>query len=160
MPWSRWHWLIVVALGATWILDGLEVTLAGSLAGILTHREALGLTDAEVGASATFYLAGAVIGALLFDDFGMLRHVRPEAALGIAYNVLIAFAWAHWAWIKIATAVSVTVFSLSMLIIPVVGVLSGMLFLGERPTAAEFAALGLVLAALVTVLMPARAAVK
>jgi len=61
------------------------------------------------------------IGALLFDDFGTLRHVRREAALGIAYNVLIAFAWAHWAWIKIATAVSVTVFSLSMLIIPVVG---------------------------------------
>src|SRR5918999_1352159 len=66
MPWSRWHWLIVGALGATWILDGLEVTLAGSLAGILTHRETLGLTDAQVGASATFYLAGAVIGALLF----------------------------------------------------------------------------------------------
>jgi hypothetical protein len=59
MPWSRWHWLIVGALGATWILDGLEVTLAGSLAGILTHRETLGLTDAQVGASATFYLAGA-----------------------------------------------------------------------------------------------------
>jgi len=66
LPWTRWHWLIVISLGATWILDGLEVTLAGSLAGILTHREALGLSDAQVGASATFYLAGAVIGALLF----------------------------------------------------------------------------------------------
>ena len=53
LPWSRWHWLIVLALGATWILDGLEVTLAGSLGGILTHRETLGLTDAQVGASAT-----------------------------------------------------------------------------------------------------------
>lgn len=62
LPWSRWHWLIVISLGATWILDGLEVTLAG----ILTHRDALGLSDAQVGASATFYLAGAVIGALLF----------------------------------------------------------------------------------------------
>ncbi|PYL22712.1 MAG: MFS transporter [Verrucomicrobia bacterium] len=66
MPWSRWHWLIVVSLGATWILDGLEVTLAGSLGGILTRRETLGLTDTQVGASATFYLAGAVLGALLF----------------------------------------------------------------------------------------------
>ena len=66
MPWSRWHWLIVIALGATWILDGLEVTLAGSLGGILTRRETLGLRDAQVGASATFYLAGAVLGALLF----------------------------------------------------------------------------------------------
>ena len=96
------------------------------------------------------------IGALLFDDFGALKGVRPQAALGIAYNVLIAFAWAHWAWIKIATSVSVTVFSLSMLIIPVVGVLSGMLFLGERPTWAEYAALLLVLGSLLTVVIPAR----
>src|SRR2546426_12789540 len=66
MPWSRWHWLIVISLGATWILDGLEVTLAGSLGGILTRRETLGLSDAQGGASATFYLAGAGLGALLF----------------------------------------------------------------------------------------------
>src|SRR4051795_8339981 len=66
MPLSRWHWLIVTALGATWILDGLEVTLAGALGGILTRRETLGLTEAQVGASATAYLAGAVIGALFF----------------------------------------------------------------------------------------------
>src|SRR5256885_14838866 len=64
MPWSRWHWLIVVSLGATWLLDGLEATLAGSLGGILTRRATLGLTDTQVGASATFYLAGALLGAL------------------------------------------------------------------------------------------------
>src|ERR1051325_1724277 len=68
MPWTRWHWLIVTSLGATWILAGLEVTLAGSLGGILTRPETLGLSDAQVGASATCYLAGAVIGALLFGD--------------------------------------------------------------------------------------------
>src|SRR6266403_2170435 len=62
MPWSRWHWLIVVSLGATWILDGLEVTLAGALGGILTRQETLGLTDTQVGASATCYLTGAGIG--------------------------------------------------------------------------------------------------
>src|SRR5690349_18415152 len=66
LPWSRWHWLIVSALGVTWILDGLEVTLAGALGGILTHRETLGLTDSQVGMSAGFYLMGAVIGALIF----------------------------------------------------------------------------------------------
>src|SRR5438045_5838632 len=75
LPWSPWHWLIVVALGATWILDGLEVTLAGALGGILTRPETLGLTPARVGASATCYLAGAVVGALLFgfvtDRFGL-----------------------------------------------------------------------------------------
>ena len=65
MPWSRWHWLIVISLGVIWVLDGLEVTLAGSLGGILTRRETLGLTDIEVGATASCYLAGAVIGAPL-----------------------------------------------------------------------------------------------
>jgi drug/metabolite transporter (DMT)-like permease len=93
-------------------------------------------------------------GALLFEDFGELRNVGWRPALGVAYNVLIAFAFAHWAWIKIATAVPVTVFSISMLIIPVVGVLSGMLFLGERPSWMEYAALALILCALATVVRP------
>ena len=66
MPWSRWHWLIVVALGITWVLDGLEVTLSGSVAGVLKDKASLGLTDAAIGLTATFYLAGAVIGALGF----------------------------------------------------------------------------------------------
>ena len=98
------------------------------------------------------------IGALLFEDFSDLREVSVIAWLGTAYNIVIAFAFAHWAWIKIATSVPVSVFSISMLLIPVVGVVSGMLFLGERPTAAEYAALALVLAALLTVLRPARVA--
>ena len=86
------------------------------------------------------------------------RHppISTQAWLAIAYNVFIAFAWAHWAWIKIATSVSVTVFSLSMLVIPVVGVLSGMVFLGERPSAYETAAMLLILAALATVVAPRR----
>lgn len=95
-------------------------------------------------------------GALILDDFRDLAAVRADAWLGVAYNVLIAFAWAHWAWIKVATSVPVSVFSLSMLVIPVLGVLSGMLFLGERPTWAEYAALALVLGSLLTVVLPAR----
>src|SRR5436309_1734563 len=66
LPWGSWHWLVVVALGITWLLDGLEVTLAGSLVGILKDPRALGLTDVEIGVSATCYLAGAVVGALIF----------------------------------------------------------------------------------------------
>ena len=100
------------------------------------------------------------IGALVFEDFSDLRDVSVIAWLGTAYNIVIAFAFAHWAWIKIATSVPVSVFSISMLLIPVVGVVSGMLFLGERPTAAEYAALALVLAALLTVLRPARVAAE
>lgn len=96
--------------------------------------------------------------ALLFDEFTALRGVGLWPALGILYNVLVAFAWAHWAWIKLATSVSVTVFSLSMLVIPLVGVLSGMLFLGERPSWPEYAALVLVLASLFSVAAPPRVA--
>ena len=98
------------------------------------------------------------VGALVLEDWHALSHVGTTAWLGTAYNVVIAFAFAHWAWIKIATSVPVSVFSISMLLIPVVGVLSGMLFLGERPTWAEYAALALVLGALLTVLRPGRGA--
>jgi MFS family permease len=97
MPWSRWHWLIVISLGATWILDGLEVTLAGSLGGILTRKETLGLTDTEVGATATFYLTGAVIGALLFgygtDRFGRKKLFFTTVAVYLVGTALSAFSW-------------------------------------------------------------------
>jgi len=105
--------------------------------------------------TAWMLLAGGVpifIGTLLFEDVRTLRHVSLAPALGVAYNVFISFAFAHWAWIKLATSVSVSVFSLSMLIIPVIGVLSGALFLGERPSWAEITALLCVLGALVTVI--------
>jgi MFS family permease len=97
MPWNRWHWLIVVALGATWILDGLEVTLAGSLGGILMHSETLGLTATQVGASATCYLTGAVIGALIFgyetDRFGRKKLFFTTVAVYLIGTALSAFSW-------------------------------------------------------------------
>src|SRR6202167_2422572 len=66
LPWSRWHTRIIVALGTSWLLDGLEVTLVGSLSGVLESKNGLSLTDPQVTAAATFYLAGAVMGAILF----------------------------------------------------------------------------------------------
>ncbi len=66
LPWSRWHVRIITALGTSWLLDGLQVTLAGSLAGILEAKNGLALTAPQVTAGATTYLAGAVIGAILF----------------------------------------------------------------------------------------------
>ena len=103
-------------------------------------------------------LGGAPIfvGALVFEDWRALKDVSLKPWLGTAYNVFVAFAFAHWAWIKIATSVPVSVFSISMLVIPVVGVASGILFLGERPAWTEYAALAMVLAALLTVLRPGR----
>lgn len=64
LPWSRWHVMVVVALGITWLLDGLEGNLAGSLAGILKRPDTLGFTDADLGLTSTIYLFGAVVGAL------------------------------------------------------------------------------------------------
>ncbi|HEX4696283.1 MAG TPA: MFS transporter [Candidatus Udaeobacter sp.] len=102
LPWSSWHWLIVVSLGATWILDGLEVTLAGAVGGILTRRETLGLTDTQVGASATFYLVGAVLGALLFgygtDRFGRKKLFFITVAVYLLGTAFSAFSWNFWSY--------------------------------------------------------------
>src|SRR5262245_15222450 len=67
LPWSRWHWLIVTALGITWILDGLEVSIVAALGPSLTHPSTLGLTESEVGLTASAYLAGSVLGAIVFS---------------------------------------------------------------------------------------------
>ena len=98
------------------------------------------------------------VGALLFEDLRWVHRLGLAAILGTSYNVLVAFAFAYWAWIKLATSVSVTVFSLSILVIPAVGVFSGVVFLGERPTWAEYVALLLVLGSLASVLSRGRAA--
>jgi MFS family permease len=77
LPWSAFHWRVAIALGITWVLDGLEVTLAGTLAGALTRSPALHLDASEIGLSASTYLAGAVAGSILFghlaDRFGRRR---------------------------------------------------------------------------------------
>ncbi len=97
LPWSSWHLKMVVALGITWLLDGLEVTLAGSLASVLKDKAALGLTDLEVGASATGYLAGAVIGALFFgwltDRLGRKKLFLITLALYLTATAATAFSW-------------------------------------------------------------------
>jgi MFS family permease len=113
MPWSRWHWLIVVSLGVTWILDGLEVTLAGSLGGILTRSETLGLSDAQVGASATCYLSGAVLGALLFgygtDRLGRKKLFFITVAVYLIATGLTAFSWsfASYAFFRALTGAGI-----------------------------------------------------
>src|SRR3954447_11261065 len=66
LPWSFWHWRVVLALGVTWLLDGLEVTLVGAVANVLGREETLHLSETEIGASVSAYLAGAVLGALFF----------------------------------------------------------------------------------------------
>src|SRR5205809_5214093 len=66
LTWSRWHWLVVISLGITWILDGLEVTIVGSISAVLKEPQTLHLSDVQVASAGTAYLFGAVLGALFF----------------------------------------------------------------------------------------------
>src|SRR5688500_1150119 len=63
LPWSGWHWRVVIALGITWLLDGLEVTVVGSLAPTLQRPDTLGLSATQIGWAASAYIGGAVLGA-------------------------------------------------------------------------------------------------
>jgi MFS family permease len=66
LPWGRFHTLVVAALGITWILDGLEVTLTGALAGALKESPVLRFSNTDIGLASSAYLAGAVLGAIFF----------------------------------------------------------------------------------------------
>jgi MFS family permease len=97
LPWGRFHTLVVVALGITWILDGLEVTLAGAVAGALKESPTLNLTNAKVGLASSAYLAGAVLGALLFgwltDRLGRRRLFFFTLTLYLVATAATAFSW-------------------------------------------------------------------
>jgi MFS family permease len=97
LPWSRWHVRVVAALGTTWLLDGLQVTLAGSLAGILEARNGLALSSEQVTAGATTYLIGAVIGAIFFgyltDRLGRKKLFLVTLAVYSAATGATALSW-------------------------------------------------------------------
>jgi MFS family permease len=97
LPWSNWHLRILIALGTSWMLDGLQVTLAGSLAGILEDKKALGLSDTQNAAGATIYLAGAVTGAILFgyltDRLGRRRLFLITLATYSLATAATALSW-------------------------------------------------------------------
>src|SRR5690348_16376600 len=102
LPWSRWHWLVVIALGVTWILDGLEVTLVGSIAGALTSKDTLGLTTSQATAAGSFYLSGAVGGAQFFgyltDRFGRRKLFMITLGIYLIFTVATALAWNFWSF--------------------------------------------------------------
>jgi MFS family permease len=97
LPWGRFHTLVVVALGITWILDGLEVTLAGSVAGALKASPVLQLSNADVGLAASAYLAGAVLGALFFgwltDRLGRKKLFFITLAVYLVATAATALSW-------------------------------------------------------------------
>jgi MFS family permease len=102
LPWSRFHVLVVLGLGITWILDGLEVTIVGSLGPALQSRDTLGLSSSGLGAIASFYVAGAVTGALVFgwitDRFGRRLVFYVTLAIYLLGVLLSAVAWDFWSF--------------------------------------------------------------
>jgi MFS family permease len=113
LPWSRWHWRIVVALGITWMLDGLEVTIVGAVAPVLREPATLHLSEGEIGASASAYLAGAIGGALLFgrltDMLGRKRLFLTTLALYLGATLATACSWsfASFAVFRFATGAGI-----------------------------------------------------
>jgi MFS family permease len=97
LPWTRFHWMIVVALGVTWILDGLEVTLKGAISGVLQEPQTLGFTPSQIGLTASFYLTGAVLGSLLFgyltDRLGRRLLFFVTLAVYLTGALLTALSW-------------------------------------------------------------------
>ena len=113
LPWGRFHTLVVAALGITWILDGLEVTLAGSLAGALKDSPSLRFSNADVGLAASAYLAGAVLGALFFgwltDRLGRKKLFFITLAVYMTATALTAASWniASFALFRFATGAGI-----------------------------------------------------
>ena len=97
LPWARFHWLVVIALGITWILDGLEVTLVGSLSGAISASPTLRLSETQVGLTASAYLAGAVVGALFFgwltDRLGRKKMFTITVLIYFTATIASGFSW-------------------------------------------------------------------
>ena len=102
LPWSRWHWKILVGLGTVWILDGLEVTIVGSIAGAISAKgSGINISSGDVaGLAASMYVAGACFGALVFgrltDMFGRKRLFMITLGVYLAATIATAFAWTPW----------------------------------------------------------------
>ena len=102
LPWTRFHTLVIVALGIAWILDGLEVTIAGSIVGALEESPVLHFTAAQVGLVSSAYLAGAVAGALFFgyltDRLGRRKLFMVTLGLYLTATAATAFSWDFWSF--------------------------------------------------------------
>jgi MFS family permease len=103
LPWSRFHTLVVVALGITWILDGLEVTLAGAVSGALKESPTLKFSNTDIGLAGAAYIAGAVIGAVFFgwltDRLGRKKLFTITVLVYLSATAATAFSWNLWSFL-------------------------------------------------------------
>src|SRR5262244_2875120 len=113
LPWGRFHTLVVVALGITWVLDGLEVTLAGAVSGALKESPILRFSNAGVGMAGSAYIAGAVLGALFFgwltDRLGRKKLFFITLAVYLTATAATAFSWniASFAFFRFLTGAGI-----------------------------------------------------
>ncbi|MBX6315601.1 MAG: MFS transporter, partial [Isosphaeraceae bacterium] len=102
LPWSRWHWRVIIALGITWVIDGLEVTLVGAISPVLERPETLRFTSTQNGLLNTAYLVGAVSGALVFgyltDLWGRKKLFTVTLGLYLTAAFLTALSWDFWSF--------------------------------------------------------------
>jgi MFS family permease len=101
LPWAKFHWMVVIGLGTVWILDGLEVTIVGSIAPRMTESgSGIAITTAQIGTAAAVYVAGACVGALFFgqltDRFGRKKLFLITLGLYIAATLATAVSWTAW----------------------------------------------------------------
>ena len=113
LPWGRFHTLVIAALGITWILDGLEVTLAGSLAGALKESSSLRFSNTDIGLASSAYLAGAVLGAIFFgwltDRLGRKKLFFITLAVYLTATAATATSWniASFAFFRFLTGAGI-----------------------------------------------------
>ena len=102
LPWSRFHWLVIFALGTAWILDGLEVTIVGSLSGALSSSPVLHLSALQIGSAASAYLIGAVSGALFFgwltDRLGRKKLFSVTVLIYLLATIACGLSWSFWSF--------------------------------------------------------------
>src|SRR4051812_23678900 len=100
LPWTRFHWMIVVGLGVSWILDGLEIQLVSLVGNVLKEPETLHLTTSEVGLMASVYLAGEVVGALVFgrltDKLGRRSLFIVTLMIYLVASGMAGLSWNLW----------------------------------------------------------------
>lgn len=103
LPWTRFHWLLVTALGVTWVLDGLEATVVAAISPVLEYPTTLGLRAAQLGLAGTVYLAGCIAGALLFghltDRLGRKRLFTVTLGIYLLGAALTALSWNFWSFL-------------------------------------------------------------
>ena len=102
LPWSRFHWLLVVGLGITWVLDGLEVTLMGAISAVLQRPDVLHFTAAQIGSISSAYLVGALLGSLVFghltDRYGRRTFFFVSLGTYLLGVALTATSWSLWSF--------------------------------------------------------------